>query len=77
MPAPTISDTPELDVNDFDLFWDADFMLRDILPATLFDTSFPFTDLPAEMQPPRTTNFYSFSSRLPPLDIANDDDDHA
>lgn len=51
-------------------------MMEDMLPATLFDTNFSFVDTPPSVQPPQTSNFDEFSSRLPPLDdIENDVED--
>ncbi|RFU34681.1 hypothetical protein B7463_g1631, partial [Scytalidium lignicola] len=63
---------------DLDLNWDPIYMSQDILPATLFDTYFPFVDTQPTTLPPQTSNFSRFSSRLPPLDdIENDAEDDA
>lgn len=63
----------EVETSDPDLFWDPDFMAQDMLPATLFDTDFPFFDPSPRIQPPRPNSFSRFTSRLPPVDAIDDE----
>ncbi|KAJ9134456.1 hypothetical protein NKR23_g10096 [Pleurostoma richardsiae] len=56
-----------------DAFWDPDFMARDVLPSSLFDTSFQFPATPSSFQPPKISSSSRFSSHLPAVDDDLDD----
>ncbi|KAI8630949.1 hypothetical protein F5Y19DRAFT_483589 [Xylariaceae sp. FL1651] len=69
-------DLDELCVNDFGSFWDRAFMGQDVvLPEMQFDTDMLIAESRPGPQPEKVTTFSQFSSRLPPLDIAEDDSD--
>ncbi|KAI1396649.1 hypothetical protein F4819DRAFT_121988 [Hypoxylon fuscum] len=73
---PTVS--TEVGASDSNFFWDPNFMMQDILPATLFDTNFSLFDEPPAIQAPRGSCFAKFSSHLPSLDdIDGDTEDEA
>jgi len=48
-------------------------MTQDLLPITLFDTNFSFTDASSNIQPSSISSFSQFSSRLPSLSDTEDD----
>ncbi|OTB04472.1 hypothetical protein M426DRAFT_154870 [Hypoxylon sp. CI-4A] len=65
--------SPKAAMADPDFFWDPNFTMQDLLPVTLFDINFPPVDTTPSIQPPRTSSFSKFTSRLPPLDDTEDD----
>ncbi|KIW99526.1 uncharacterized protein Z518_11265 [Rhinocladiella mackenziei CBS 650.93] len=72
-PEPTTDEITEGITGDSDLFWDPDFFMQDMLPATLFDSSFPLIDVPPRIQPAPSNGFPLFSSHLPRTNDIEDD----
>ncbi|KAL7620384.1 hypothetical protein AAE478_009379 [Parahypoxylon ruwenzoriense] len=73
--APMTHDAAEVSVGDLDFFWDPNFTVQDMLPATLFDIDFSLVNPPPSIHPTKRCNFSWFTSRLPRLDDSEDDSD--
>jgi hypothetical protein len=74
--APIVSTINDTGINDFDMLWDSNIMSQNALSDMLFDFNFPLFDTSPSIQPPPTSKFAKFSSRLPSLDVIEDDNDN-
>lgn len=70
---PAHSDGIENEGTTTDLFWDPDFLVQDMLPASLFDVDYYNLEAPISIVPPQRNSFAHFSSRLPTLDDVEDE----
>jgi hypothetical protein len=65
--APTVDNPTDVGLGDSIFFWDPNFLMQDMLPATLFDTSWslPCIETRHNNQLPQSSSLSHFSSRLP------------